>query len=99
MQTSAAPSAPARPVALPPPGAGTAAASESRYASSVGRPSASVMRSPFCHGPAGRRFILCAVRPAAGAGLVAVLALALYLVTGAPGITWRNGGIDSGELA
>ena len=39
------------------------------------------------------------MRPAAGAGLVAVLALTLYLVTGAPGITWRNGGIDSGELA
>ena len=30
------------------------------------------------------------------AGLVA---LAVYLATAAPGITWRNGGIDSGELA
>src|SRR5687768_18545700 len=48
--------------------------------------------------------MLCAVRSDVGPAMrlaagVGLLALALYLYTAAPGITWRNGGIDSGELA
>src|SRR5687768_5113993 len=48
--------------------------------------------------------MLCAVRSDVGPAMrlaagVGLLAFVLYLVTAAPGITWRNGGIDSGELA